>query len=358
MKPVAIFYPGGVRNHPTTGGQVYDYRLFNILAKNDVPIQYFDDKKINRKDGESILKLPLRIISKLRSLGKHKVILFNTALFPYYLFPFAILKLFYPYIQLVGIHHHFRFQEQKGLRRKIYKFLEFLHLKQCSYVINPCPYTRDVLLKFWPKGRIINLENAFVVKQNDISKYKRYNLLYVGSVYERKGIIYLLEALSLIPDQARSKISLDIVGNIDENSEYSRLLFKFVEDKNLNHTIKFRGRVSEQELEEYYKNAYAFVLPSLLEGYGLVIIEAMSYGLPVIAFNNSAMPYTIKHGENGLIAENMNPESLCNNILLLINDSKLHEKLANNAMKTSATAYSVEQFEVDAREMLKSLDII
>lgn len=65
-------------------------------------------------------------------------------------------------------------------------------------------------------------------------------------------------------------------------------------ENGLEDVVSFSGRVSDEELRNYYSKAYCFVLPSLLEGYGMVLIEAMSYGLPVIAFNNSAIPFTLR----------------------------------------------------------------
>ena len=356
MKKIAVLYPFGDIGHPSTGGQVYDNRLFNVIKEAGYELHIIDDNELGRKKGESILKLPLRILARLRTFSKSKVLIFNTSLFPYYILPFFFFKLLFPRLNLLGIHHHFRFQEQVGWRRKFYKFLEFVHLKQCTYVINPCPYTRDVLLKYWSKGRVVELENSFDISTREISSYQPFKLLYVGSVYERKGIIYLLEALSMLSEDKRNKIVLDVVGGMDEQSEYVKGLRQFVDEKKLANIVNFRGRVSDEELELYYKNAYVFVFPSLLEGYGLVIIEAMSYGLPVIAFNNSAMPYSIKHGENGLLAQNKNSQSLSECIIELIDNPGLHRKIAKIAKQYSEHVYSYAQFKYDAIKFLHFID--
>lgn len=355
MKKITVLYLGGDIGHPTTGGQVYDYRFFNIIAKQNITIDFINDKTLGRCKNESVLKLPFRLISKLKLLAKNKILIFNTALFPYYIIPFYLLKIFYPHLIILGIHHHFRFQEQKGIKRKIYKFLEFINLKECTWVINPCPYTRDILLKYWKNGRVVTLENSFDIIQKPTSIYEPYRLLYVGSVYERKGLIYLLEALSLIPEGKRHLVVVDIVGGIDESSEYVKSLRRFVKDHKLENNVIFHGRVSDEELKEYYTKAYAFVLPSLLEGYGLVIIEAMSYGLPVIAFNNSAMPYTIQHEYNGLLAKDKDVVSLSQSILRLLDQPDLHMELATNAKEYSKKAYSVKQFRDDCMRFIDSL---
>lgn len=96
--------------------------------------------------------------------------------------------------------------------------------------------------------------------------------------------------------QERKNIHLDVVGNISSKNYYNKLRI-LVSENGLEDVVSFSGRVSDEELRNYYSKAYCFVLPSLLEGYGMVLIEAMSYGLPVIAFNNSAIPFTLKDGK-------------------------------------------------------------
>lgn len=356
MRSLTILYPGGNLKFPTTGGQVYDYRLFAIIKNHINDIQIIDDKFLHRANGESVLKLPLRLVKAIKALGKKECLIYNTALFPYYILPFFLLKILYPRLKLIGIHHHFRFQEQKGWKLKFYKFLEFLNLKQCNAIINPCPYTKDILLANWKNAPVISLENSFDISLKTISSFQKYKFIYVGSVYERKGIIYLLKAIAEIPHEYRKNIIVEIIGHADESSEYVKSLYDFVKAQNLGKYIRFRGRVSDKELREAYSSAYAFILPSLLEGYGLVIVEAMSYGLPVIAFNNSAMPYTIKDGINGLLAQDKNSQSLKDNILKLIKNHQLHKVMSNNAFATARKSYSIKEFEKDVKLFLKEWD--
>ncbi len=108
-----------------------------------------------------------------------------------------------------------------------------------------------------------------------------------------KDFLYLLEAIGQMSEKERSGIHLDIVGDLSYKKYYKRLL-SLVHLYGLEDVVTFVGRISDEELKSYYSRAYCFVFPSLLEGYGMVLIEAMSYGLPVIAFDNSAIPFTVK----------------------------------------------------------------
>lgn len=357
MKSITVLCPKVVLGKPLTGGHVYDFRFFNSLKENGVEIDFFDDAALGRPQKETLIKLPIRILRNFRKLSRNKMLVYNSSLFPYYLVPFILFRIFYPNLKLVGIHHHFRFQEHRGWKRKLYKFLELTVLKQSYTVINPCPYTRDVLLKNWKKGRVVTLENSFDTTPKPLSSYTKYKFLYVGTVYQRKGIMYLLEAINALPEDKKKEITVDIVGNLDETSQYVKDLRTYITEHHLENSVYLRGRVSDEELQKYYSEAYAFILPSLLEGYGLVIVEAMAYGLPVIAFNNSAMPYTIKHEYNGLLADDRNSSSLRDQILRLMNDGTLHRRLATNARDFSKAVYSREDFERDATKLINSWDL-
>ena len=111
--------------------------------------------------------------------------------------------------------------------------------------------------------------------------------------------------------------------------------------------VTFVGRISDEELKSYYSRAYCFVFPSLLEGYGMVLIEAMSYGLPVIAFDNSAIPFTVKNDRNGILVRDKNILDLKKSILKLCVDTDYHRKLCDGALDTYRNARSLSDLDVD-----------
>ena len=354
---VTVLCPKVELGKPLTGGHVYDFRFFDAIKESGISVQFFDDAAIGREKGEPLWKLPFRVLSNTRRLTRNKMLIFGSSLFAYYLIPFTLLRILFPRLRLVGIHHHFRFQEHTGLKRKLYKFLEMSVLKQCYTVINPCPYTRDVLLQHWKNGRVTTLENSFDTTPRTFSSHEKYRFLYVGTVYERKGLKYLMEAVNILPDDKKNLITVDVVGTLDENSSYVKDLRTFIAANHLENIVNLRGRVSDEELQKYYSEAYAFILPSLHEGYGLVIVEAMAYGVPVIAFNNSAMPYTIKHEYNGLLADNKVATSLRDQILRIMDDSSLHRKLSENAYEYAQNAYSIEDFKRDTKKLVQSWEL-
>lgn len=151
--------------------------------------------------------------------------------------------------------------------------------------------------------------------------------------------------------QERKNIHLDVVGNISSKNYYNKLRI-LVSENGLEDVVSFSGRVSDEELRNYYSKAYCFVFPSLLEGYGMVLIEAMSYGLPVIAFNNSAIPFTLKDGKNGILVENKNVKALKNAILALCNDVNFHSNLSKGALVTYNNVRSLFDLDNDIEKFI------
>jgi glycosyltransferase involved in cell wall biosynthesis len=148
-----------------------------------------------------------------------------------------------------------------------------------------------------PLGIDLNKISGLEKKIND-----RLQILYVGRVELLKGLHYLLEAFSKIKGLA----TLHIAGSIDDSFQ------PFIKETP---EVKFYGQLDRTELTELYKMADVFAFPSLYDGFGMVILEAMSHGIPVIASKNSAGPDIIQDFETGFLID---PEDV----------SKLSDRLA------------------------------
>ncbi|WP_249931979.1 glycosyltransferase family 4 protein [Parabacteroides distasonis] len=197
-----------------------------------------------------------------------------------------------------------------------------------------------------PDSRTVFLEMAFKKDVPTCSCYVLKQLLFVGTVYQRKGLLYLLEAIGQMSEKERSGIHLDIVGDLSQK-KYYKCLLSLVHLYGLEDIVTFVGRISDEELRSYYSRAYCFVFPSLLEGYGMVLIEAMSYGLPVIAFDNSAIPFTVKNDRNGILVRNKSILDLKKAILKLCVDTDYHRKLCDGALDTYRNARSLSDLDID-----------
>lgn len=123
-------------------------------------------------------------------------------------------------------------------------------------------------------------------------------LLFVGRINQRKGIKYLLEAIALLPD---ADLELTVCGRVLDGLD----LFQ-----QAGRRVRVRPSVSSEDLVKAYQQADLFVLPSIAEGFGQVLLEALACGLPILATTHTAGPDLIEDGKQGFIVEPRRPDQL------------------------------------------------
>lgn len=125
------------------------------------------------------------------------------------------------------------------------------------------------------------------------------DIVYAGVLIPRKGVHHLLNAFTQLDEPSAR---LHLVGKA-ENSNYAAALRMQADELGIVDRIHFRGAVSQSELAQILAGARVMVLPSLSEGLGRVVVEAMLVGTPVIGSRVGGIPDLIRHGENGLLVE-------------------------------------------------------
>jgi len=121
------------------------------------------------------------------------------------------------------------------------------------------------------------------------AKGKIINLLFVGRLVKRKGLIYLLKTLNKIVKD-NLNIRLTIVGDGPEKLESE----KYVKENNLNKYVRFVGEILGKERINYYQEADIFCAPYIDEAFGITVLEALSCGIPVVAFKNESFLEILK----------------------------------------------------------------
>lgn len=139
-------------------------------------------------------------------------------------------------------------------------------------------------------------------------------ILYVGQLIERKGINYLLKAVSMVDRSLLRKCEIMIVGDGPEREKLERLS----EELGLSEHVTFTGKVSHDELLNWYAAADIFVLPSLSEGRPTVVNEAMASECAIIASNVSGIPEQVTDCYNGFLVPPRDPAALAEKIVYLI----------------------------------------
>jgi len=154
-------------------------------------------------------------------------------------------------------------------------------------------------------------------------------LLFVGGNFERKGLPTLLRAMPSILQQ-HPEYRLVVVGRYTNQGASERL----AADLGLQDQVLFAGYQDNRSVQAWHRRAKVFIMPSLMEGFGIVFLEAMRAGSPVIATPVGGIPEVVRDGENGLLVPTNQPEQLADTCNRLLSDAKLYDRLASGARQT------------------------
>jgi len=163
--------------------------------------------------------------------------------------------------------------------------------------------------------------------------------LYIGGIDPRKNVFTLLEALAMVCRQKPDYPNLALVGQISDQREYPKLL-RALHSLGIQDRVRLTGYVPEESLPALYAGAQYFIFPSLYEGFGLPVAEAMAAGTPVIASRNSSIPEV--GGDAPLYVDVADPHSLASGMLALEANSSLVSKMRAKG-KIQAKQFSWEE---------------
>ena len=161
----------------------------------------------------------------------------------------------------------------------------------------------------------------------------KFKILFVGRHIERKGICYLIEAAKYLP---RDQFEIRIVGVGDLTEELKKQAASMPPESA---EIIFTGKLSPEDLANEYRTANVFTLPAIVdskgdtEGLGVVLIEAMELGLPVVASNVGGIPDVVVDGVSGILVPEKSPEALASAFKKLSSDAGLVRDLLAGAQK-------------------------
>jgi len=165
-----------------------------------------------------------------------------------------------------------------------------------------------------------------------MSGFERDNVVFSwGGLYPRKGFDLLIYAIALL----RKKYREDVICRIAGKGFFEKELENIIRKLKLENVVVLLGEVSERELIKEINKARVVVIPSLIEGFCLTIVEAMACRKPVIAWDLPPMNEIIVHNYNGFLVKPFDIERLANYIRLLLHNKDFREKLASNAFKTA-----------------------
>jgi len=169
------------------------------------------------------------------------------------------------------------------------------------------------------------------------AKSDELRILFLGNVIYRKGLHTLLEAVEgrrHRPELVEgSKVRVDVVGSLSSEPRYARSVQEKVKVSSLKSQVFFHGALDNGPLVEKLRQAHVLVVPSSYEGFGIVYLEGMCFGLPAIGTSAGAAREIIAHGETGYLIEPNDVESLADHLRELETNRELLVRLSLNAAK-------------------------
>ncbi|WP_083915362.1 glycosyltransferase family 4 protein [Gilvimarinus chinensis] len=176
---------------------------------------------------------------------------------------------------------------------------------------------------------------------------KQHYFLFVGTPEPRKNLPRLLKSYAEASRAQTNFPSLVIVGGHGWGGEN---LCALISQLNINSQVHRLGPVTEAQLASLYTNALSLVMPSLYEGFGLPIVEALQYGLPVLTSNSSSMPEIA--GPAGLLVNPLASGSIAQGLEQITNNQKLRSKL-KNAARAQASCFCWDRAAVETVTVLR-----
>lgn len=260
----------------------------------------------------------------------------------------------YPIISLV---HHLRCSELRPLwQNAFYRFIEKRYLQSVDGFIFNSKTTQQVvsdlmrdtkpgLVAYPPTDRF-----GEAISEEEIirrAQLRPLRIVFLGNVIYRKGLHTLLEAVKGL----KSRVEIDVIGGLNSEPRYVKQVQRKIQDDQLSSFVFLHGPLDREPLVEKLKHAHVLVVPSSYEGFGIVYLEGMCFGLPAIGTTVGAANEVIEHQQTGYLIAPDDASSLEYHLETLSEDRDLLTRLSLNARNRylrqpawADTAKSIREF--------------
>ena len=186
----------------------------------------------------------------------------------------------------------------------------------------------------------INLENfGEYVEEKQLQQSEKNSILYVGKLEERRNVYFLIDVFRELYKRNRNT-RLVLIGNGDKG--YKEDFLKYIENEVNEGSIIYKEKASQKELISYYREASVFLLPSYYEIFGMVLLEAMYFGVPVVSSINGGSTTLIENKCNGFILKEFDKYEWVDCIQNIMLNEKLCNKIRVGARRTIQLGYTWE----------------
>jgi glycosyltransferase involved in cell wall biosynthesis len=212
------------------------------------------------------------------------------------------------------------------------KYVEII-IKQCDYIIIVSKFIIDLMKKL--NKNVIILPNSIhkplFEKKPFCKDSDKLRILFLGSIKDEKGIFDLLKMLEMKYESLKDKIELNIGG--PGNVQCVRRLENIIDRAKLDNFVTYHGWLNKIEKNKLLSYSDILIQPSYFESFGITVIEAMSYGMPVIASNIGGLPELVENNVNGYLVSPGDLQQIYEAIKKFIENPSLLKKMGEVSYK-------------------------
>lgn len=210
-------------------------------------------------------------------------------------------------------------------------------LRECSIIIVLGSEWNKIIKEIEPSANTLVVSNMVPIREKNVLWKIPFKVLFMGVFIKRKGIADLFYAVRLLKEQNKlSDIQFVIAGSGTEESNLKAL----AKELKIEYHVSFIGWTEGDEKERVYSECQILVLPSYNEGLPMTILEAMSYGMPILATNVGDISSAVHAGENGYLFEPGDIQSLADGIYKMASQKEVFEKMNRKSKVIVASNFS------------------
>lgn len=195
---------------------------------------------------------------------------------------------------------------------------------------------KDYFKELVDENKIIVIYNSIVIPEDFEKDIDTNKLLFLGRIGQRKGIYDLIEVI----DKLKSDFS-DIKLYVGGDGEIEKLK-QLIQEKHLEKNVEYIGWTTGEKKEKLLKECSFYILPSYNEGMPMSVLEGMAYKNVVISTNVGGIPKVIENNKNGILIDPGDKKKLEEELIGLLKDKALRQKLSKEAQKTVELKFNIE----------------
>lgn len=269
----------------------------------------------------------------------------------------------YPLVSLV---HHLRSSEQRPAWHNLfYRLLETIYLRSVDGYIFNSQTTRMVvseligdklnkklpaLVAYPPTDRFGEALSAELVAER-AAEPGPLRMVFLGNLIPRKGLPTLLRAMN----KSSADLRLDVIGSLTSDFAHAAAMRQLTAALGLGAQVTFLGALDNDELAAKLKTAQVLVVPSSYEGFGIVYLEGMAFGLPAIGSKAGAASEIISEGQTGHLVSSGDVSALAARLTTLANDRAALARMSENALERYRQQPTWDQTAAEIRQFLLSM---